>query len=299
MLKIKAVFVFRISELFLEPQSSLVLGILIGGHGSLPKEVVDNFNNTGTSHIIAVSGYNITIIIGSLTILAYLFGRRWSFWLSVLTIISFVIITGASASVVRAGIMGFLFALSGYIGRQYSVGSSIFFAGFIMLVINPKILFWDAGFQLSFAASLGIIYFFPLFELLTKNWPKLFGIKTIILGTLSAVIATLPLILLNFGLLSLTAPIVNVLVLPLIPATMFFGFFSVLPIVGPGLAMIDNWLLIYILKVTEFFAHIPHGVMSQKISIFIFWLIIGGIFGLYFGLKYILKRIQSKPVKEI
>src|SRR6202012_2077621 len=105
------------------------LGILIGGHSNLPQGIVDNFNNTGTSHIIAVSGFNISIIIIAVISLSYLLGRRPSFWLGVFVIVSFIIITGASASVIRAGIMGFLLLLSRNIGRQYSIAPSLFFAG--------------------------------------------------------------------------------------------------------------------------------------------------------------------------
>ncbi len=290
LLKIKSAFTSKINELFLEPQSSLLIGILIGGHGNLPKSTVDNFNNTGTSHIIAVSGFNITIIITALASLAYLVGRRASFWLASAIIISFIIITGASASVLRAGIMGFLLLIALSIGRQYFVAPALFFAGFVMLIINPRILFWDVGFQLSFAATLGIIYFMPLLSRLTENLPEGFGIKILILTTLSAIASTLPLILFNFGTLSLSAPFVNALVLPAVPFAMSFGFLSVLPFVGPGFALVANWLLIYILKITEFFAGLPHSSLNFQISVWVFWALLAAVFGLYFLLKALLKR---------
>jgi competence protein ComEC len=156
-----------------------------------------------------------------------------------------------------------------------------------MLAINPKILFWDVGFQLSFAATLGIIYFMPVLNQLTEKLPQAFGLKTLILTTLSAIMATLPIILFNFGTLSLSAPLVNLLILPFVPATMLFGFLSIIPFVGPGFAVIANWLLIYILKVTAFFSGLPYGSFSVQISVWAFWLLTAGVFGLYFGLKYL------------
>lgn len=285
LLKVKDAFTHRTSELFKEPQSSLLLGILIGAKKTLPQDIVDNFNRTGTSHIIAVSGFNITIIISALASLAYVVGRRVSFYLALGTIVSFVIIAGASASVLRAAIMGFLLLLALNIGRQYAIVPSIFFAGLVMLIINPKILFWDVGFQLSFAATLGIIYFLPVLNQLFQNLPQALGAKTLILTTLSAIVATLPIILFNFGTLSLSAPLVNLLILPAVPATMLFGFLAILPFVGSGFAFIANWLLIYILKITAFFASLPYSSLNFQISVWTFWGLMAGVFGVYFLLK--------------
>jgi competence protein ComEC len=297
LLKIKAAFVGRTNELLREPQSSLSVGILIGGHANMPQSIVDNFSKTGVSHIIAVSGYNITIMIYALASLAYLVGRRASFWLATSTIAGFVVITGASASVLRAAIMGFLLLIALNIGRQYSVVPALFFAALIMLISNPKILFWDAGFQLSFAATMGIIFFMPLFDRLADKIPKLLGAKSLILTTISAIIATLPLILFNFGILSLVAPLVNVLILPAVPLTMLFGFLVALPFVGPGFALAANWLLLYILKVTSFFAGLPYSYLNVQISIWIFWALTAGVFGIYFLLRYIANRRNSSAVE--
>lgn len=283
---VKKSFTQRVGGLYKEPEGSLLLGILIGAKKSLPKNVVDNFNATGTSHIIAVSGFNITIIISALAMLAYVFGRKTSFYIAVCTIACFVVITGASASVVRAGIMGFLLLLAMNIGRQYSIAPAIFLSAFLMLLQNPKILFWDVGFQLSFCATLGIVYFIPLLNTIFEKFPKIFGVKTLILTTMSAIISTLPIILLNFGTLSFSAPVVNLLVLPLVPFAMLFGFLSILPFVGPGFAFITTRLLKYILFVVDFFAKLPYSNLNLKISIWLFWLLVVVVFGLYFTLRF-------------
>jgi len=285
LLKIKYAFAKRVGGFIKEPQSSLLMGILIGARKTLPQNIIDNFNNTGTSHIIAVSGFNITIIISALGSLVYLFGRKTSFWLSVFALFGFVIIAGASASVIRAAIMGFLLLLSFRLGRQYAVAPALFLAALVMLIINPKILFWDVGFQLSFAATLGIVYFLPLLQKFLQRVPEFFGGKTLILTTLSAIIATLPLILLTFGRLSLSALLVNVLVLPAVPFAMLFGFLAVLPLVGQGFAFAASGLLLYILKITEIFAGLPYSSLNIKISPQIFWVLVLAVLMAYYALR--------------
>lgn len=297
-LRIKAAFIKRADELLPSPNNSLLVSILIGAHKNLPQNIVDNFNTTGTSHIIAVSGFNITIIISALASLAFLIGRKASFWLSLSALMGFLIITGLSASVLRAAIMGFLLLISLSAGRQYSIVPSLFFAGLIMLIINPKILFWDVGFQLSFAATLGIIYFFPLLNNLTKIIPELFGVKSLLLTTLSAIFATMPFILFSFGNLSLSAPIVNILILPAVPLAMLLGFLIFIPFFGSGFAFAANLLLLYMTKILAFFAGLPYSCLNFQISIWIFWLLILAVFGLYFLLSFVAKRQNLALVEK-
>ena len=294
LLKIKSAFVSRLSEFYQEPQNSLLLGILIGAKKTLPQNIVDNFNATGTSHIIAISGFNITIIILGLGYLTPFLGRRISFWLSVCIIAAFVICTGASASVLRAAVMGSLLLISFNIGRQYRITAALFFAAAVMLLINPKILFVDVGFQLSFAATMGIIYFTPLLEQLTVSWENPFNIKTVLLTTLSAMLPTLPLLLSNFGILSLSAPLVNMLILPLVPPAMLLGFLSILPFVGSGFAFATTILLNYILKVTEFFANLRYGTLTAEISGWFFWVLVLANFLVYFILQHLSQKAAAE-----
>ncbi len=292
-LRVKAAFIKRADELMPSPNNSLLISILIGAHKNLPQNIVDNFNTTGTSHIIAVSGFNITIIITALASLAFLIGRRASFWLSLSALGGFLIITGLSASVLRAAIMGFLLLVALNVGRQYSIVPSLFFAGLVMLIINPKILYWDVGFQLSFAATLGIVYFFPLLGRLTEKIPECFGVKSLLLTTLSAIVSTMPLILFSFGNLSLSAPIVNILILPAVPPAMLFGFLIFIPILGSGFAFAANLLLVYMTKVLAFFAGLPFSCLNFQISAWVLWLLIAAVFGLYFLLLRLVKRQEA------
>lgn len=266
LLRIKARFMRRTSRILPSVEANLLLGILIGARKALPQDVINNFSITGVSHVIAISGYNISIIVVVLEQFAVYFGRRLSFILSLAVIIGFVIISGASSSVIRAAIMGSLMLLSFNIGRLYAVVPALSCAAVVMLIINPKILYWDVGFQLSFLATVGIIGFVPLMDALTARWLNPLQLKSIIITTLAASLVTAPLIALQFGTLSVIGPIVNLLVLPFVPMTMLFGFLIFLPGIGLGFGWLAHWLLWYMLAVTNFFAHLPHASLSVKFS---------------------------------
>lgn len=292
-LRLKAAFVKRSGGFLKEPENGLLMGILIGARKSLPQDLVENFNRTGTSHIIAVSGFNITIIIIALSGAARLLGRRFSFWLSLFFLAGFIIMAGAGPSVLRAGVMGVLLLLAMRIGRQYSVGPAIFFAAFLMLLINPKILFWDIGFQLSFAATLGLIYFMPLLDKLFSWWTEFIWLKQLLLATLAATVSTLPLILWYFSRLSVVAPLSNILILPVVPWVMLLGFLSFLPFVGAGLAYAAHWLLLYIIKTVSLLSSWEFSSLEIHISLLGFSALSAGVLLLYWVLK-ILARRRSK-----
>lgn len=296
LLKIKHAFSQRLQKFLKEPESSLALGILIGAKKGLPPEVAESFNITGTSHIVAISGFNIAVIVAALSFLAWIVGRRISFWLSFIIIIGFVIIAGASASVIRAAVMGVLLLMAFNIGRLYSVVPALCFAAATMLYINPKILYWDVGFQLSFAATFGLVLFMPLLDKLTSGWPKLWGLKNIFLATLSATTATLPLVLWYFGRLSLVSLLANILILPFVPFAMLFGFLTALPFLAPGFALLAYWLLTYILWVAQALASLPVASVSVEISEWILLMMIAGLAGIY----WILRRwIRPKAHKQL
>ncbi len=290
LLKTKQLFIGQIERVLPEPQRSLLLGILIGAKKTLPDDVVQNFNNTGTSHIVAVSGYNIAVIIFALASLAKFIGRKSSFWISVALIAVYVVMAGASASVLRAAIMGGLLLVSLTIGRLYRIIPALCFAALLMLLVNPKILFYDVGFQLSFLATLGIILFVPLLESLTQKISNPFQLKTMLLATCSAIIATGPLILLQFERFSLVAPLVNILILPVIPATMLFGFLSIIPFIGYGFGFISQGLLWYELAITRLFAHVPYASLEFHIDAWIFALLYADIILVFIFLRLLLKQ---------
>ncbi len=243
----------NISQAFPEPHASYLRGLLVGVRSTLPQSLKKAFAQTGTSHLIALSGYNVSIIADNLN---SLFG---SFRFSILGILIFILATGASSSVVRAGIMGILALFARRYGHVFSASRALLIAVGIMVFVNPPILLGDIGFQLSVLATFGLIVLSgPIAKRLT--WlPQRFGFREAASATLAAEIFTLPLILYYFGGFSIFAPVANILVLVTIPATMFFGFVAALMgYASSTLAPIAAWpaylLLSYQLAVINFFA---------------------------------------------
>jgi len=293
-LQLKSKISNQLNRLWSEPESSFMAGLLYGARSGLPEELLDNFNRTGVTHVIAVSGFNVSIIASVLMTILIGAGlyRRQAFWAAVAGIVLFVLFTGASASVVRAGIMASIVLIAQYIGRLSSAGRLMVYAAVIMLLINPWVLIWDAGFQLSFLATLGLVYLAPLIR--RDGSPKAtvstVGLYEILISTLAAIIATLPLILYQFGRLSLVAPIVNVLILWIIPWLMLFGFLSVMvsfaffPL-GQVLAWVAGAGLKYVIIVVEWFGRrswsgidfsIPWWVMAGMYVAMVFFVIPSG-----------------------
>ena len=228
LLILKKNFIAIIDKILSEPKSSFLAALLVGARRTLPDNLTSAFNITGTSHIVAISGYNISIIsIMMLNFLSYLLlPRRLIFWIVIISILMFTLIAGAGASVVRAAIMGGLLVLAGREGRFYLVTNAIVFAGAAMLFANPYLLRYDTGFQLSFLAALGLIYLAPYFNRWFAKLPNFLSFRTNLAATLSAQIMTFPIIFWEFGRVSLVATLANVLILPAIPTTMLFGFLS-------------------------------------------------------------------------
>ncbi len=245
---LKMSFIENINKILPEPQASLLSALLVGTKKSLPVELTEALKRTGTSHIVAISGYNISIIaIMILNILGYLlFPRRTIFWLAGAAIFLFTLTVGAEASVVRAAIMGGLLMLARREGRLYGVTNAVVLAAAAMLYFNPRLLRYDAGFQLSFLAVLGLIYIAPYFEKWFAGLPNFLSFRDNLTATLSAQIATFPVIFFVFGNFSTVAVLANILVLPAIPVSMLFGFLS-------GLAAFISLKLASILVLPAYF----------------------------------------------
>lgn len=229
-LKIKSSFKSVIVKIFPEPNASFLQALLLGDKGGFSQKLKDDFSRAGVSHIVAVSGYHVAIIAAFIGAILFFFNisRKKSFWLIVIFILFYIFLTGASASVIRAGIMGMIVLLAINSGRLSKAKNAIIFAACLMLILNPLLLRFDIGYLLSFAATLGIIYLFPLIERILNKIPDVLGIRSILAITLSAQIAVLPIVVYNFEQVSLVAPISNFLVLPVIPVTMLLGFLAVL-----------------------------------------------------------------------
>lgn len=274
LLSLKNSFEEKIDLALPEPHSSFLKGLLLGERESFSEELQENLSITGTTHIVALSGYNITLVSRFfMTGLLFLtIPYQISFWVAVSAVILFVMLTGASPSVVRAGIMGILILAAEREGRLYQIRNALVFAAAVMIFHNPKILRFDTSFELSFLAALGLIYLSPRVEsLLEKIKTKLVGfrfepskgkVRQMLVETLSAQFAVLPLIIYLFGRVSLISPITNILVVAAVPYSMMIGFLvGLAAFFSVDLARIlggASWLLLeYKLVVIDLFAKIP------------------------------------------
>lgn len=294
---VKNKFESAVGRSVVEPNASFINGILLGSRQEIPEKLKEAFNKTGTSHILAVSGYNITIIADAVLLgLVYFVKRRKAFLISAALIVLFSVMTGASASVARAAIMGILLSFASGYGRLSDARNSIILAGAVMVFLNPMILVFDVGFQLSFAAVLGLIYVYPFLNFKTEKIPKVAGLKEIVLMTLSAQFFVFPLLVYYFKNLSLVSVFANLLVLPFIPAAMFLGFLSGLAgMIFIPLGQITGFtawaVTAYQIKIIEFFSSLPFA--SVSISINWAWLIII-YFILILGLWQMRRKLISK-----
>lgn len=264
---IKNSFIKNINKTISEPESSLLSGILLGSKNSIDKNTTEIFRKAGLSHIVALSGYNITIVADAIMETFSFLPRNISFLGGILGIIIFVIMTGASSTAVRSGIMALIVILASITHRNYQAGRALIIAGFLMIIINPKILVFDTSFQLSFLATIAVIYVSPILKDRFSFIPEKFKLRETISSTVAAQILVLPLILNKMGNLSLVALPTNILVLGIIPATMFFGFitgllgFFWLPIFNP-FAWISWMLLSYIIKISTIFSELPFSSLN-------------------------------------
>ncbi len=277
----------KLNQVFPEPQASFEAGLLIGSRRSIPDNILEDFQTTGLTHIIAISGYNIALVIAFVTgLLGAAVPRRWQLPIVASFIIIFTLIVGAGAPVVRAAIMGLIAFMALTSGRQHHIGIALAFTAVVMALLNPQIL-TEISFQLSFAAVLGILYVGPVFERYLRHVPKKFAMRDSLTLTLAAQVTAVPLIVLYFNQFSIVAPLANILVAPAIPLAMLTGFAAVLvgfiylP-AGILLGLAAHGLLSYILEVAEQLAKVP--LASMDITWFGFTLAAAYYLALIYGL---------------
>lgn len=267
----------RVYRLFPDPEASLLAGILLGQDNNIPADLQQAFKNTGTAHIIAISGFNIAIIAAIfVTLFSRFFGKRNGAILAVVGIVLYTLLVGASASVVRAAIMGTLSIIAGQFGRRNLALNTLAFVAMVMALLNPFVL-WDVGFQLSFAATLGLVLYAQPMEdavagFLTQRFPSMPVEKFVrpfsdyFLLTLAAQITTLPIIAYHFERISLVSLIANPFILPAQPPVMVLGGLAVafsrlyLPL-GQAIAWAAWPFLAYTIRMVEFFNGLPGGVL--------------------------------------
>jgi competence protein ComEC len=214
-----------------EPQASLLIGILFGSERAFCEQFEEQLRVSGTTHIIAASGYNVTILILAINKILGFIKKKQRLVLSLLLIWIYCILSGLGASIVRATMMGSITILALLTGNVRNTHLLIPSGVFLLTLLSPKIIF-DIGFQLSVLATLGLIYVLPSIE---GMFERMFNLQSVpqflednLLGTISCTLSTLPISISIFGKLSLVSVFANVLVLPLTESTMLYGSIALL-----------------------------------------------------------------------
>lgn len=282
-----------------EPAAAFLAGLLFGNSAAMPKNVLDEFNRTGLTHIVALSGFNITLIAGVLLNWLRFFPFRLRFGLALLGIVAFVLMTGASPSVVRAAMMASVLMLSGVVGRSPNTTIALLLAATVMAWFNPKIIIYDVGFQLSFLSTVGILYLAPMLDLFLSK--KFSWVNEYLGTTMAALIMTFPIIAYDFQRTSLIAPVANLLVLPLIPLTMSLGFSALVSgaissLLGFFAGMMVWAPLSIMIFITHVLASLPFASLEVR-EIHWSWLVIyyAGLLGLMIRRHYVQSQ-KNRPL---
>ncbi|MBV6396052.1 MAG: hypothetical protein HFACDABA_01640 [Anaerolineales bacterium] len=291
-----------IYRLFPDPEASLLAGILLGVDNGLPDDLQQAFKDTGTSHIIAISGFNIAIIAELfLALFGRAFGKRRGAVFAGIGIVFYTLLVGADAAVVRAAVMGVTALFARHLGRRQDGINTLFGVAALMTLFNPLYIS-DVGFQLSFAATLGLVLYAQPLEALVARWlNRMAGaqartginaqetsesetriaktsnfISNVFLLTLAAQITTIPIMAYHFGRLSLISFIANPFILPAQPAVMILGGLAdmlgmLFEPLGQAAAYIAWPFVAYTIHAVELFGGVSWAARSVE---FPFWAVI-------------------------
>jgi len=245
----------RIERLMRESESAFALGLVFGKNSKLSFEFKEQLSKTGTNHLIALSGFNISIFIFAFFDTLKYLSPVFAFFTTSFFIAAFVLMTGASASITRAAIMGTMLIAGRVLGRQIDNVYLLCFTLFLVTLWSPYGLLWDIGLQFSFLAFCGLIYLSPII----KEKMKFLGfLGEGFADTLGAIIFVLPLNAYYFQNISIIAPVVNVLVIAVIPLISY---------------------LIILAGLVDLFSHFLAGVFSYIAQIFLDYCL--GIIGFF------------------
>lgn len=284
--KARHYFLNNLNHHLVEPASSLAKALLLGAQREMPQEVRTWFSQVGLSHAIAISGSHMVIIVWLLTIVLLHFGlsRKQSLLFLFLLLFIYLVLINFLASAVRSVVMIMLFMLGPILGRQVMSIYSLLLAADILIALNPYVLLYDIGWQLSFLAVLGLLWYTRFFNKILKFIPRVFQLREIVSATLAAQVFVWPVIIYNFQIFSVIAPLANVLILPLFPALLVL---AILLALGVSIA---SWPLFILFKIMAETAHLLAGLPYSFVIINNFsatYFLISLVF--MFLLTYILK----------
>jgi ComEC/Rec2-related protein len=265
-------FIAGLESVLPEPEAPFGAGLLLGQRSTIPKETNDQLSATGLTHLVAVSGYNLTIIIMAVRRVLSKASKFQSTIIAATLVLLFVIVTGLSASIVRAGLVSGLSLLAWYYGRQFKPLLLIIGTAALTTFWNPFYLWSDIGWYLSYLAFFGVLMLAPLLSKLISHGqtPKLVG--ALLAETVAAQIMTLPIIMYIFGRVSLIGLLANLLVVTLVPIAMLLTLLSGLA--GMMYAPLGGWLawpartlLTYMIDLVGLLSRFPHASLQRSIGL--------------------------------
>ena len=301
-----------ILQLYAEPHAALLSGILLGIESGIPDPLRDAFNITGTGHIIAISGFNLSIMAGGFAFLTRrLFKKRGRTWAAIIGVWLYVILVGASAAVLRAGVMSTLGVIAVHEQRKVHGPTALAAAVFVLTLLNPFTL-WDVGFQLSYAATLGMVLYTQTFEnrlrTFLEGWIKPENAEKLVswasdslLVTISAQLVTVGVIVGTFQRLSLVSLLTNFLILPVQLYIILFGVVSLLVgLVILPVAQLFAWItwlfLTYTTAVVNLFAQLPRASIGLgQVSILAVW----AYYTVLASITWLLRSSQDERLKVV
>lgn len=259
-----------------QPYAALAIGLLLGGKQGLGADLLNVFTTVGLVQIVVLSGYNVTIVADAVLIAFRWLPRRWGLLLAGMCVCAFVVAAGAESSAVRAALMALLSIIARATNRSYNILRALSIALFCMVLYNPMLLVYDPGFELSFAATIGLILGSPLLEV-RLLWIRSDMLRELLSTTLAAQFAVLPLLLYKSGNLSLVAVPANILVAPAVPIAMMLTVVAVLgaifiPPLAAFIGMPAFLCLWYIIDIAALFARLPFAHII--IPAFSFWFVL-------------------------
>ena len=281
------------------PQSSLGIGYLVGQKRALPADLIEALQIVGLTHVVVASGYNLTILVR----LARRLFEKISKYLAALSssgmILAFIAVTGLSPSMSRAGLVAGLALAAWYYGRKFHPVILLLFAAAVTVVVNPSYAWGDLGWQLSFAAFGGVMILAPLLQRYFFGEQPPGFLRRIMFETLSAIIATAPILIGAFGQFSNVALIANMLVVPLVPLAMLLTFIAgvgalLFPAAATLVGLPATWLLTYMIGVADYFAGLSWAVTPVELPQ-------GGVavcYGLIIAVCFYLWRVTRYDLRD-
>ncbi len=279
----------HISQSLPGDQGALLAGMLYGER-ALSDSAKELFRNAGMLHLIAVSGSNVTILV--VIVMRILLGlgisRRPSFIAMSISLVAFVIFVGPQASVVRAAIMGWLIEFAPLIGRVPKTSRILLVSAVAFTLFQPWVLIFDAGFALSFLATLGLLTFGLWLNERMRSLPIIYTVREIVTATLAATIMTLPYSAWAFGHVSLIGLITNTLAIPLVPWVMGTGVLVLVTSAGSIFHLPAKGFLEAVLYISRIPEYIPWGIWTNVSTGYLF--MIGSYLFLFAIWRYIKRK---------